>query len=186
VKQPPQKGLVNIYSRAGEIFEQRTKRGTFLEEFLAGDLTKYSNATDPRDKIYALLRLMHDSERGSPLLQPDCSKSVERVYGDVVRQLLRENEEDGATNLTEAFAAIERIGSEPGDFPSWIPRWDDPSLLKDPSYRLDAGLDLGWKASLGKIPEVRDVPDQGTLVLKGLKISTITHVSSLRMKPWRY
>jgi hypothetical protein len=83
VKQPPQKGLVNIYSRAGEIFEQRTKKGTFLEEFLTGDLMKYSNATDPRDKIYALLGLMHDSERGGLLLQPDYSKFVERVYGDV-------------------------------------------------------------------------------------------------------
>jgi hypothetical protein len=51
-----------------------------------------------------------------------CSRIIqnlfERVYGDVVRQLLRENEEDGATNLTEAFAAIERFDEEPGDFPS--------------------------------------------------------------------
>jgi hypothetical protein len=100
MKQPPQKGLVNIYSRAGEIFEQRTKRGAFLEGFLAGDLMKYSNATDPRDKIYALLGLMHDSERGSPLLQPDYSKSVERVYGDVVRQLLRENKHHNSRILT--------------------------------------------------------------------------------------
>jgi hypothetical protein len=37
---------------------------------------KYSNATDPKDKIYALLGLMHDSERGSLFLQPDYSKSV--------------------------------------------------------------------------------------------------------------
>jgi hypothetical protein len=94
VKQPPQRGLVNIYSRAGEIVEQRTKRGTFLEEFLAGDLMKYSNSTDPRDKIYALLGLMRDSEKNSVLLQPDYSKSVEQVYGEVVRQLLRENEEE--------------------------------------------------------------------------------------------
>jgi hypothetical protein len=52
---------------------------------------KYSNATDPRDKIYALLGLMHDSEKTSELLQLDYSKSVEQVYGGVVRQLLREN-----------------------------------------------------------------------------------------------
>jgi hypothetical protein len=94
-----------------------------------------------------------------------------------------ENEEDGATNLTEAFAAIERFDEEPGDFPSWIPRWDDPSLLKNPRYRLDAGLDLGWNASLDKIPEVRQVTDLETLVLKGLKVTNIAHVFSLRMNP---
>jgi hypothetical protein len=182
VKQPPQRGLVNIYSRAGEIFKQRMKRGTFLEEFLAGNLMKYSNATDPRDKIYALLGLMHDSEKNSVLLQPDYSKSVERAYGDVVRQLLRENEEDCATNLTEAFAAIERFDEEQGDFPSWIPRWDDPDPLKDPRYRLDAGLDLGWNASLDRIPEVREVSDAEILVLKSLKVTDVTHVFSLRVK----
>ena len=55
--------------------------------------------------------------------------------------------------------------------------------MKDARYQLDAGLDLGWNASLDEIPEVREVLHPDTLVLKGLEISNITQEFSLQRKP---
>ncbi|KUJ08710.1 uncharacterized protein LY89DRAFT_741557 [Mollisia scopiformis] len=121
---------------------------------------KYSNATDPRDKIYGLLGLMHEADRKSILLQPDYSKSVVQVYGDAIRQMIRENEDDGATNLNEAFHSIERFEDEVMDFPSWIPRWDRPAMLK----------------------QVRTDPDPKVPVLKGLKVARVQHVFPLQRK----
>ncbi|KAF4631121.1 hypothetical protein G7Y89_g7008 [Cudoniella acicularis] len=97
--------------------------------------------------------------------------------------MLRENEDDGETNLTEAFAAIERFDVETGNFPSWISRWGNPSMLKNSSYRLDTGFpDLGWSASRDKLPEVRNVLDLEVLVLKGLKVASISRVFQLHRK----
>ncbi|CZR65469.1 uncharacterized protein PAC_15369 [Phialocephala subalpina] len=156
VDHPPQRGVVNIYSRAEEAFTQEEKTGAYLEDFVARDLMKYSNATDPRDKIYTFLGLLHDSDQKSNLIQPDYTRPVSQVYGDVVRQMLLENEEDGATNLTEAFAAIEKFDVETGDFPSWIPR--------------------------NKIPQVRQTAEHPILVLKGMKVARIAYIFPLQRK----
>jgi hypothetical protein len=183
VAHPHERELVDIYSRAEEIFKQREKNGAYLENIIARGLMMYSNATDPRDKIYAFLGLMHHSDRKGVLLQPDYSKPVVHVYGDAVRHMIQENEDDGAYNLTEAFASIESSDAETEGFPSWIPRWDNPLMLKDPRYRLDTGYpDLGWNASRGKAPEVRNVPDREVLLLKGLKVANISRVFPLRRK----
>ncbi|KAE9367294.1 HET-domain-containing protein [Stipitochalara longipes BDJ] len=183
VRQPPQLGIVDIYSRAEEIFEQRERKGAYLEEFVARGLMEYSNATDPRDKIYALLGLMHPSDRKSVLLQPDYAKPLVHVYGDAVRQMIQQNEDDAAHNLTAAFSGIESSDAETENFPSWIPRWDNPSMLKDKRYKLGTEYpNLGWNASGGKAPEIRNVPDREVLVLKGLRVANISRVFPLHRK----
>ncbi|TVY23751.1 Heterokaryon incompatibility protein 6,OR allele [Lachnellula hyalina] len=183
VTHPYNTKLVDVYERAEEIFKQRGNYRPYLESLIAGGLIMYSKATDPRDKIYAFLGLMHESDRKGVLLQPDYSKSVVHVYGDAVRHMIQQNEDDAKYNLTEAFASIESSNTGTEGFPSWIPRWDNPSMLKNPWYRLRTGfLDRGWSASRDKVPEVRNVSDREILVLKGLKVANISRVFPLQRK----
>ena len=71
-------------------------------------------ATDPRDKIYALLNLRHDKEQ--LMIEPDYSKPVEQVYLSFAQALVHA----GHTGRMLLHSGI--TYSRPR-LPSWVPDW---------------------------------------------------------------
>ncbi|GIZ41578.1 hypothetical protein CKM354_000487700 [Cercospora kikuchii] len=80
-------------------------------------------ATDPRDKVFALLGIASSSEG----LVPDYTKSCEAVYRDVAATLLQRSSH--LELLASCHATPERNESKP----SWVPDWSD--LTRKP-YKL--------------------------------------------------
>lgn len=84
------------------------------------------SATDPRDKIYALLGLLCEP----PNLKVDYCSSVAQVYTDVARCIM------GSSGKLDVLTAIERRSSafrnhkrqqtRPHNLPTWVPDWSYP------------------------------------------------------------
>lgn len=80
-----------------------------LEMLLKRTMTFY--ATDPRDKVFALLGLAHDSDRVE--IVPDYSKSLEQVYAEIAVYLI-------SKNINMIYF---NTNSPNQDHPSWVPDW---------------------------------------------------------------
>ena len=98
-----------------------------LEYTLA--LVRRRNATDPRDKVFAILNIIPINERPG---EPDYSKNVVDVFTDVVKHIIHK------TKKLEILRSCERIKTIVGrqdhfrkewqvswivDLPSWAPDW---------------------------------------------------------------
>lgn len=75
-------------------------------------------ATDPRDKIFAVLGLVTDASRG--LIKPDYTKSVEEVYESAARMILLHHPEKLQSVNLLALAGIGRYKRRQV-VPSWVP-----------------------------------------------------------------
>lgn len=80
-----------------------------LETLLTRTMTFY--ATDPRDKVFALLGLAHESDRMD--IVPDYSKSLEQVYAELAVYLISKNINMIYFNTNSPNEA----------HPSWVPDW---------------------------------------------------------------
>ncbi|ENI07891.1 hypothetical protein COCC4DRAFT_37671 [Bipolaris maydis ATCC 48331] len=82
-------------------------------------------ATDPRDKIFALLGLVNDKDSLEALgVFPDYTRSKEEVYTTTMTAMLRK----GHISLLSICCGIKR----PNGLPSWVPDWSkpDPPMLQ--------------------------------------------------------
>ncbi|KAH7409330.1 heterokaryon incompatibility protein-domain-containing protein [Cadophora sp. MPI-SDFR-AT-0126] len=161
-----------------------------------------SKATDPRDKIFALLGMALEAEGSEdPRLKPDYSKSLEETYRDVSRFLIEHERSlqilsavcwvpDPRSPLTWKHTSNEsEFGTEtlssiewgPPDekvvFPSWVPRWDCPNIALPLVDRQDHGtfFRASGDISLCLIPSA----DENALIVKGLEIDVVTCVSDV-------
>ena len=115
------------------------------ESSLFSVLTAYTmvsfSATDPRDRIFALLSLSCEEDiMRHPLTRPDYGKSTQRVFGDVIRYLVSRprpspnsagldalglgcSEYNIFQAIVEPVERIESPNSEAEEsFPSWVTR----------------------------------------------------------------
>ncbi|PVH88832.1 HET-domain-containing protein [Cadophora sp. DSE1049] len=161
-----------------------------------------SKATDPRDKLFALLGLAEEAEgSGDPRLKPDYSKSLEQAYRDASRFLIEHERSlqilsavcwvpDPRSPLTWKHINNEsEFGTEtlskiewgPPDenviFPSWVPRWDCPTIALPLVDRRDH--ETFFHAS-GNIPlDLIPSADQNALTVRGLEIDVLTGTSDV-------
>jgi hypothetical protein len=83
----------------------------------------FLDASDPRDKVFALLGIADDAVE--PGLHPDYSKSCETVFTEATEALLREQ----GPNILSFCQWPKKLSN----IPSWVPDWSSPlnSLLVD-------------------------------------------------------
>ena len=160
-------GVLNV----GVIHEARcVKQGNepeMLQEALLG--LHHFNATDPRDKVFAILGLVVDAEDEE--LQPDYDASVRDVHINTARHLFLRD----SSILILHKAGIGSSGTLK-DLPSWVPDWTGPNemcfggTVRTSGYR--AGLDISAR--------VRPGPTKETLLLQGMAIDQIKDVGTTR------
>jgi hypothetical protein len=158
-------------------------------------LTRYTlvlfSATDPRDKVFALLSLScEEDDMRHPLTRPDYGKSTQRIFGDVIRYLVSKPSTPFSTPRLDALGlgCIEddiSLGSawpvegteSPEDeaeepFPSWVPRWDKGVQFY--GCLSCSRLALEWVTSGDSVTEMGNHNSHSSLVLRGLRVSAVS------------
>lgn len=145
--------------------------GTFLEIL---STFKGLEATDPRDKVYALLGLLEINRQANIdklYMSVDYHKTLQEVLYDAVACAARSEGSlhflsyiDHQSSITESF-----------DMPSWIPRWDE---------KRESAPDHLWCAnstlSAWPLPTTLDITTwkySSTLKLKGMILDTISSIT---------
>ncbi|KAG4432566.1 hypothetical protein IFR05_011954 [Cadophora sp. M221] len=146
----------------------------------------YHGATDPRDKVYALLGLVSEDERSR--YQVDYSISTEQAYAITTKTMLQH---DPAMEVL-CLAGIDQRSTD--DLPSWCPDWrtlkqtiDSKELLdrewllstknKSPHQWVAGGTDQ----ELGESEDWRVIKVGGTVVgVVGLTCSVGNHLNTTR------
>ncbi|MBE3049444.1 HET domain-containing protein [Candidatus Bathyarchaeota archaeon] len=127
---------------------------------------RFRHATDPRDKVYALLSLDVADHNHTPLgLKADYATPTSVVYSNAARQLVLR------FNNLDLFGAC--IPSSMEGLPSWAPDWSitspaPRSLMYDAFGRLRQ-----THASARTHPSARFLDDGHTLILSGHEVTTI-------------
>ncbi|EFQ32139.1 hypothetical protein CGRA01v4_08245 [Colletotrichum graminicola] len=125
-------------------------------------------ATDPRDLYFALLGLASDGDREE--FRPDYSATFEQTALRFARTLLHE---PFSEELLDHAGIAESLNGE--GFPSWIPDFRRPwrrMTVADAAESEAAGetdFDFGFDPN----------EDEDVLLLKGVKVDTITHVTAV-------
>lgn len=84
-------------------------------------LAKSCNASDPRDKVFALLGLLPSRRIGT--LEADYSLSVEDIYAQVALNLVSTI---GWPRVLSLAGELAREGRNLSSLPSWVPDWSAP------------------------------------------------------------
>jgi hypothetical protein len=120
-------GRLRVASRGTEPPEDGRQLDTLLEA-----LTRYRRrlATDPRDKIYAIMRLARDfrdmsCSTGQSPIEVNYSKSAEDVYFDTAKFFLR-------TEKPLEFLCHCRLTKILSSLSSWVPDWSDTNDFPRP------------------------------------------------------
>lgn len=123
---------------------------------------RYMDATDPRDKIYALpglssmLEDSHDDKAQDLAIIPDYSRGVVEVYSDVVRKFLSRPRNltkiEDVLGILYFLSSMESKASDSEcvqeNFPSWMPRGDRKFMnfrAFDTWYWRTGILDSTWR-----------------------------------------
>jgi len=150
---------------------------------------RFRQASDPRDKVYGLLGLMHRGQHedrpdsASTLgIEPDYGLSAIEVYCHTARQLLQQSSDLnmlGASSATTLPAtAATAIPSASQTLPSWVPDWNNAAAAGPHPLMHDArGRQRQTHASRGTQCTPRFSDDGRILVLSGHELTTITHLS---------
>lgn len=107
---------LNIMNMRGDHFGRQNQ---LLHSLLDGG--KKFDATDPRDKVYALMNFPA-FRREAPDLAPDYSATVQAVYADATEASIRHS------RSLHILTCVDRDPDnvDEGGFPSWMPRWHRP------------------------------------------------------------
>ncbi|WAO89022.1 HET domain-containing protein [Fusarium falciforme] len=165
--------IVIPYLSTHALWEQRQRPSTTTPEQTLLELLvqcRFRQASDPRDKVYALLGLIDadaDNSAGSFAIEADYRLSTSQVYCHATRQLLLQL---GNLNVLGACTPTTNL-----ELPSWVPDWSAPSgprpLMHDARGKLRQ-----THASCGTKATPRFTDDR-LLVLAGHEVMTITYVS---------
>ncbi|RKL25729.1 hypothetical protein BFJ68_g356 [Fusarium oxysporum] len=155
---------------------------SILEVFLSGlDL----KATDPRDKLFALLTFAnetHDTTKLDDLIRPNYDKSKERVFADFTRWWIREHNSVAILSSIHCQPSrtwVKILGPEAQDPVSNRPTWSVDS--RGSSRRTQANLNarFKFKAAGETKPDLDLLKTDDPLVLRlsGLHITEIKNIS---------
>jgi hypothetical protein len=127
-------------------------------------------ATDPRDKIYALLGLADESHEEVPRIIPDYTNEPRDIFLNAIRLHIEIHRD-----LKPLF---ECCGPDrPDGFPSWMPHWNpryNPNVMRS----LQVGDEIKFKASGDSKVSVNPSLDPLVLSLKGILVDIIQAVGA--------
>lgn len=129
--------------------------GWDLEDFL--QLVRSKQATDPRDKIYAIHSLMPHFSVTLP--SPDYTNSISRVYTDATIAVMKQ------TQSIELLYAITG-DTRRSDLPSWVPDWSDTKAVFTMYHEQ-------YNASSTSDKMAQFSSEQHEIIIRGLSISTV-------------
>ena len=134
------------------------------------------NATDPRDKIYALRGLITNDEFAEGI-KVDYAKSVERVYTDFSKHLLTIS-----LDLRILSTVILRHRTTTTlKLPSWVPDWSQPKYgggILQRYYRF--APDRLFRAAATSTPRVHVAEDSDTVSVEGIHLDTVERVVPIK------
>ncbi|EEU42374.1 uncharacterized protein NECHADRAFT_79878 [Fusarium vanettenii 77-13-4] len=168
--------IVIPYLSTYALWEQRqgpsitTPEQTLMELLIQ---CRFRQASDPRDKVYALLGLIDadaDKSASSFAIEADYRLSTSQVYCHAARKLLLQS---GDLNVLGACTPTTNL-----ELPSWVPDWSAPSGPR-PIMHDARGKLRQTHASCGTKATPRFIDDNRHLMLEGHEVMTITHLSSV-------
>lgn len=84
--------------------------------------TKHCKCLDPRDRVYAILSLLNETEKCMDL-EPDYGKTTSQVYQDVALRYIAHGE-------TLDILKYSLFKNKPSDMPTWVPDWKFTYMIK--------------------------------------------------------
>ncbi|ETI27095.1 hypothetical protein G647_09777 [Cladophialophora carrionii CBS 160.54] len=161
---------LNSTRNALQAYEKGGNRGAPSLRMLI-DTHRHTNATDPRDKVYAFLGLASRTSSSTNQIEPNYETSTRQVYIDAACSLLRTY-----GNLYLLSHVQDRSLTKTKGLPSWVP---DYSVPLSP-YPLDFRGRCNWSAcgNMKWMPP-KDVTtlDRGLLPVQGFHIDTISETA---------
>lgn len=134
--------------------------------------TMGNEATDPRDKVFALFGIANQGYEKTPA-RPDYRRTVEEVYTDVAKFLV------GDDHSLQVLSAVQHAGVR-RVLPSWVPDWG----VKYPIRLLDAAqgyLNFRVHGERETYPVVTHIPDSRKLALGGFSFDSICTVDKTEL-----
>ena len=120
-------------------------------------------ATDPRDKIFALLGLATDA--GNPVLHPNYEAPVRKVFTESSRYMMIANKSLRILHIAGIGWSRQII-----DLPSWVPDWSAPQRV---TIFGDMADNAGYRASASLSTRIKIRPGPETLTLEAILIDTM-------------
>ena len=127
-------------------------------------LSAFCDATDKRDKIYALLGLATDEERSA--LNVNNAESLPEVYHRTAKLLIEQG--NGIEGLYEASCYPHLEG-----LPSWAPNWDGNRDLESTGWTTAAKGEKSFRASASAKSMVNISADSRLLRIRGVRLDSI-------------
>ena len=165
----------NLIDNPGFMVRRRRHQGDFpsLLSILEGSMGSFDMpilaAADPRDLVFGLLGVSHDTSFLN--LRADYSKSITQVFTTVTRAFIRHDKKYllGYSTFPKDLAGL----------PSWVPDW--PRMCREGAPFLPVSYGFPrFKASLNtqQSPEhsVGEAEDSPTLLLTGFRLGSITSI----------
>jgi hypothetical protein len=108
------------------------RQGEYMPFQTLLERTKGCKCSDPRDRVFALLSLLDDNERGCAI-DPDYTKSVSDVYKETMVKIIKISDDWEIFGSVEMDEGVIRI-------PSWIPDWSVPRRSASLPHFLASGF----------------------------------------------
>lgn len=138
--------------------EMRLQRDTYGELKVLALKWRDCQATDPRDKVFAMLPLINPDEID---VQADYAKDKQEVYQNTALTLLEHSLDylSGCQNPTRS-----------NGMPSWVPDLQEPAkpLPTETDYGHQKDLENTWGNPSDDIPDFEYVPDEARLDIQGV------------------
>jgi hypothetical protein len=126
----------------------------------------HKQATDARDKVFALVQLTGARNDGKLVISYE--KSVKEVYTDVVIFVVT------TTNQLDIICARPRQDHKKYNLPSWVPSWEFSG-----DYDAELIVSMNFYSAAAKTKaDVKFSEDRNILVAKGFCLGTVTNCSS--------
>ena len=138
--------------------------------------TRARDATDPKDKIYAVRALVNNS--CAAMIDVNYHRPLQDVYSDAVKTSIIQD------NCLSILSCVEvrRTDESANSIPSWVPDWRfKTSVMVEFGFR-NAGGSSYFAAAGQSLPNMLPAPNPSILTLRGFKVASIHAIIDVREK----